>query len=251
MYLFSLEGSRYIAYEISYLSEIRLLPRDPTRVVGQGRVAAMAQRTKPRVVSVGGTGLSGLWGVYATWTTASQLPEDAGGLAKMLADPPIYLPWLLLAGFIIFLGWSFWPERREPNTAGADEPGPVISGGSGAQENYIHSGTGHQIIKPGAVQFEQPKFDMTDELMLEIANRLRQAEPVVVAWKNEGRSPGLAARLLDFLKAKGFDARPLPFGQIPVRRTEAVTILPHGIRTGGMILADGHQAVIVDVAASI
>lgn len=69
---------------------------------------------KVRVVSAIGEGLSGLWGFYSIFTTASDLPKDAGEFAKMMADPPIYLPWIIAATFLVALAWAFWPSKKKP-----------------------------------------------------------------------------------------------------------------------------------------
>ena len=41
----------------------------------------------------------------------------------MMADPPIYLPWLIAAIFILALAWAFWPSRqdRRVETIGEDD----------------------------------------------------------------------------------------------------------------------------------
>lgn len=62
--------------------------------------------------SVGLVG-SGAWGLYSSLTTIRGLPEDAGWIAKMIADPPVYAPWLLFAVCVLFLAWVFW-KREEP-----------------------------------------------------------------------------------------------------------------------------------------
>ncbi len=59
-----------------------------------------------------GTLAAGAWGIYSNITTIRDLPDDAGWVAKMIADPPIYAPWLLFGICLIFLGWVFW-ERKE------------------------------------------------------------------------------------------------------------------------------------------
>lgn len=58
--------------------------------------------------------LTGPWGLYSTFTTARDLPDDAGWIAIMLADPPVYAPWLLFALSVGFLAWVFWKRDDEP-----------------------------------------------------------------------------------------------------------------------------------------
>lgn len=66
------------------------------------------------MVSGAGTALSAVWSAYAAFTTASALPSDATRAADLLADPPIYLPWLVLVSCVIVLAWSLWPRPDEP-----------------------------------------------------------------------------------------------------------------------------------------
>jgi hypothetical protein len=76
------------------------------------------RRAKQKSLGFGGTGAGFLWGVYSAITTAKDIPQDAGWLAKMLADPPVYLPWLMAAIGIVILIWAFvWPSKpSEPES---------------------------------------------------------------------------------------------------------------------------------------
>lgn len=91
---------------------------------------------------LGGTGsaLSGIWSSYAWFNTASALPEDAGAFARMLADPPIYFPYLVLALCVVVLAWSLWPRRDVPEESA---PGPIAPVASGPHSSAfgINSGT--------------------------------------------------------------------------------------------------------------
>ena len=93
----------------------------------------MAGRSIARFIGVAGTGLSGLWKAYAYWTTASQLPDDAGRIELMLTDPPVWLPWVVMASFVLFTAWAFfWPKKpiddKERSSSGT--------------YNQTHSGSG-------------------------------------------------------------------------------------------------------------
>lgn len=84
----------------------------------------MAVRTKPRVIGVSGTLIAILWNAYSNFTTVEQLPSDAGRLARMLTDPPVWLPWLATAGFIIFTAWAFfWPKPPKDDKDGRRDGG--------------------------------------------------------------------------------------------------------------------------------
>lgn len=90
----------------------------------------MSSRTRPSIIGGVGSLITGAWGFYANFTTASQLPADASWIAKMIADPPVYLPWLAFAGFVVLLGWAIWPrdelrsesEATNITTSGQNSP---------------------------------------------------------------------------------------------------------------------------------
>jgi hypothetical protein len=81
----------------------------------------------------GGTGaiISAAWVGYSNFTTMRDLGEDAGWVAKMIADPPVYAPWLLLVVCLLFLAWVFW-EHDEPENPPASTTNQT-SQGSGNQ----------------------------------------------------------------------------------------------------------------------
>jgi hypothetical protein len=62
-----------------------------------------------------GSLLSGAWGLYANLTTVKDLPQNADWVAQMIADPPVYAPWLLFAACVFFLAWVFW-HRDQPES---------------------------------------------------------------------------------------------------------------------------------------
>ena len=100
-----------------------------------------------RVGSAGGF-LATVWGAYSHYTTIAQLPSDAGELSKMLADPPIYLPWVILILCVVLLGWSFWPSEDE-----GDEVDPIAVKTSGPHSPAIHAGRDvHFHPSPAATQ---------------------------------------------------------------------------------------------------
>lgn len=94
----------------------------------------MGQKTKPRITSGATAALSGAWGWYAHITTAASLPQDAHKLEVVMADPPVYLPWVIFAISVLVLGWSLWPSDDKEDTEGE------VDGGQ--QFNQTHSGSG-------------------------------------------------------------------------------------------------------------
>ena len=99
--------------------------------------------------------LSGLWLAYSSFRTAKDLPADAGWLAEMLADPPLYAPWLLLAVCIVFLAWVFW--HREDSDSG--DGGPAITQETKGDSSHAivnHGTINMNAAAPAALQPEKP-----------------------------------------------------------------------------------------------
>src|SRR3546814_8243179 len=92
----------------------------------------MGKKTKPGIVSGSGALLSAIWIGYSNATAIADLPEQASGFQKMMADPPIYLPWLILGVCVIVLAWSLWPSSD-------DEPEQPLPPPIGPTQN--HSGS--------------------------------------------------------------------------------------------------------------
>lgn len=99
----------------------------------------MTDRAKSLIISGSGTVLSILWGAYSIVKAASDLPKDASEFAKMLADPPMYLPWLILAGSVLILAWSLWPGKISPAPSSSSE-------GQTGNIKQNHSGIGNNIV---------------------------------------------------------------------------------------------------------
>ena len=208
----------------------------------------MAKRIKPTALGSGGTGIGVLWGIYSSLTTARDIPKDAGWLAIMLADPPIYLPWLIAALSIALVIWAiFWPSNdNESDTVGTSTSGnasPII------QQN--HAGTGHNIGQVGNLIVGQPKLEMTPALISEIAQSLDVSKPVAIVWRNKGRGSELATLLKTGLEEKGFTLGiQMGFGEITgVEFESKITISPNGFQFGGMSIAGGQQAVAIEPSA--
>lgn len=70
--------------------------REKNKVIGGGALAVMAA----------------IWAVYDRLSSVRDLPDDAGALAKMLSDPPIYLPFGIFILAVVFLAYVLW--EREP-----------------------------------------------------------------------------------------------------------------------------------------
>lgn len=117
----------------------------------------MGNRRNKYIGGWSGALLAGPWSAYSAFTTVKDLPADAGWVARMLADPPVYLPWLLFAASVVFLAWVFWKRDDGPAEPGADSPqtattyganSPALSGDMRGATFNIHSA-------PAAVQ--QPR----------------------------------------------------------------------------------------------
>lgn len=93
-------------------------------------------RTKAKVAGPGGGTLALLWGVYSNVTTIVELPDKAGAFAKLLADPPVYLPWLFLGAFVLVTVWAFWPNANETVL-----PEPATQSSTGSHS--VNIGTNH------------------------------------------------------------------------------------------------------------
>lgn len=104
----------------------------------------------------GGAGaiLMGAWGLYSQLTTVRDLPGDAGWVAKMIADPPVYAPWLLFGACVIFLAWVFW--RRPENDDGVNGPAQSTHGagshaiGSIKTAHFTHTPAAEPAIRIAA-----------------------------------------------------------------------------------------------------
>jgi hypothetical protein len=118
--------------------------------------------------------------MYAAFTAAAQLPSDAGKVAVLLADPPIYLPWLIFAACVFVLAWSLWPRDKEPEQDSGATANQATTLGTGS---HALAGTFNAPIHinplPAAVQERKypgrialPKMDIAaDE-----ARRLRERQ---------------------------------------------------------------------------
>ena len=74
-----------------------------------------------------------VWKIYDRATTVSEIPKNAADFFKVLADPPWYLPWVVIIVALIILAWSFWDkdETGESETLTQNSYGPNSSNYSG------------------------------------------------------------------------------------------------------------------------
>ena len=155
----------------------------------------MPNRTKQRVVGGAGSVLGGIWSLYAAFTTAASLPTDAAGLAKMMADPPAYFPYLLLAVGVFVFAWSFWPAKQDEPPPETGRPENVAERGGVIQR---HSGVGHNINAHSVTlgsQFLEPK----PEVFAHLAEHLRMKG--IKGVNLHSLSDGNSIRILDAAKA--------------------------------------------------
>lgn len=110
----------------------------------------MGQRTKPSIASGLGAASMAVWSGYSAMTGVADLPANATRFATFMADPPIYLPWIMLVACAAVLAWSLWPREEEPEEAPAAS-GPVTFQSSTGDSSPNFSGTfGPVILSPPA-----------------------------------------------------------------------------------------------------
>lgn len=215
----------------------------------------MQRRAELRVIGAIGTTATLIWKLYSNLTTAAQLPSDAGALAKMLADPPVYLPWMILVGFVLLLGWSFWPKKKHASDEEETMPSlpsspnsPVTTGGAGTTIAQHHSGSGHNLAVAGDLTIGAKRFQMTDEIAGQIHEQLDHSRPVTVAHTIDSRSERYAGVLRAYLQASGLEIGDVITGGFNSAGSfgRPVTIFRDGIRIGGMVIAEGAQIVMID-----
>ena len=109
-------------------------------------------KKRNKVISSGTTAVLGVvWLAYDRYTTVSGLPEDVMAFAKVLADPPWYLPWAVFVISVIILAWSLWEKDEQ-----AEE---VIS----TQSSSTTGDGSHSVTAPnGVVHIYSPTPPPTD-----------------------------------------------------------------------------------------
>ena len=115
--------------------------------------------------------------------------------------------------------------------------------------NQNHSGSGNNVINIG-----RQRFEMTPEIMQEVAENLDKSRSVDIIYRNTNRSASLAPTLHRFLEARGFSFSSVTgigtlSGWIP---EDVIQIHPNGLvlapPTGGVV-NEGRQIITIDVAA--
>ncbi len=99
---------------------------------------------------------NGAWGLYSNLTTVKDLPDDAGWIAKMIADPPVYAPWLLFGACVIFLAWVFW-KREEPEEPQTPSFNQTTTGDGNQTIGTIASATFNTAPSPSLSNAAMPK----------------------------------------------------------------------------------------------
>lgn len=204
----------------------------------------MGNKTKPTIVGGAGTIGGSVWAAYANYTTASQLPTDAGWIAKMIADPPIYFPWLLIAISVLVLAWTFWPSNDDDD----ESRGVFTSGDASPIIQQNHTGVGHNI-NAHTVSFGPRFLEADADTLARIANELSKSRPVNIAYTNYGRTVALKDAIIDHLQRQGFEVvESVRFGRNSSPSLEtALCISSNGIPvSGGMTMMGGQQVVAIN-----
>jgi hypothetical protein len=201
----------------------------------------MDKRTKPKALGGGGTGAGLLWGAYSTVTT----PEDAGWLAHMLAEPPVYLPWLVAAIGIVVIIWAFfWPSEDEvPDASGNSTTGndsPIIL--------QTNSGGGHNIGQLEKLIVGHQRFEMAQDEMNRVLAEIDKSKEVVLMWAETPRSEELAMRLDEFLRRNRVTVTICGASSFKVKVSVPLGVYPDGIKQGELHINPDEQCVFVDAA---
>ncbi len=103
----------------------------------------------------------------------------------MLVDPPVYFPWLVLAGFVLLLAWAFWPTAKETEPT-QSQPSSV--------DNYTNTGINAGHIGP-INNFGEQRFHLTDQILEDARVKIGDARCVRVS------SYGSMREASDFIQA--------------------------------------------------
>lgn len=115
--------------------------------------------------------------------------------------------------------------------------------------NVTNTGPGF-ALGHGTIQVGRPRFELTEELLDEIAARLDPARPVALFWRESGRTPKLIPRLRQGMTARGFKiSAENSFGEIPgVHFEEPIMIGASGLSFTGVTIMAGMQTLGVDAS---
>lgn len=130
-------------------------------------------------------------------------------------------------------------------------PSPKEAPASQATYNVSNSGPGFAMGQ-GTVNIRAPRFDLTDEVLQEIISHLDRSRPVVLVWRNTGRTPQMVALLKEHLQTNGFQlGNEIGFTEMTgVDFEKPILISQNGFRFGGMTIAGGAQAIGVDASVA-
>ncbi|MGX7896915.1 hypothetical protein [Tsuneonella sp. HG222] len=167
--------------------------------------------------------------------------------ALTLAAESPYRDIILVAGMIAsvvgiagLVGMLFIPAKIGKNERPAGTSYTVSNTGSGFA-------LGH-----GTVNVGQQRFELTDEVLAEIAGDLDQARPVSLFWRDTGRTPKVVARLKEYLKASGFQlgAETSFVEMTGVSFEKPILVSSNGFQFGGLTILGGCQAIGIDASAA-
>jgi hypothetical protein len=118
--------------------------------------------------------------------------------------------------------------------------------------NQNHSGIGHNFVVD-TLNIGQPRFELTETLLKEIASQLDVAKPVSIVWRDRGRGSQIKNAIKNYLLKNGFSV----IGNITIDKAtgfnpdKVISIFHDGFRCGPMLLAGGTQGVVIDLDADL
>jgi hypothetical protein len=151
---------------------------------------------------------------------------------------------ILVAAFL-----RFWPNHQ-----GQDSRQDLIGSGNTQTggPNYVITNTGLGLAIGHAESVNlTTEFELTDELLADVADELDASRPVCLFWVATGKTPAMAAQLEAFLRARGFTiGQKASWIMGPGLLPGPVVIGTNGLKIGSTIVCGGCQTVGLDASVA-